>query len=154
MSGITCRQCATRNTQSGSCIKCGSSLGSPVKALWAALVSSTLLGLMWAVSCLAFDFQVPYVALVFGGLVSGSVDAFSRGRGLYYQAVASTATVAGMFFSDTYVVWRLTVREGLEPPGAAELWLWALENDGITLALCVLGLMGGFWLWRQPGESE
>lgn len=67
--------------------------------------------------------------------------------------------MVGLLLADTLVVrslWGpLSGSWGLAGPfpGVTDLLRHQLEHDGITLAFLALGVIGGGWVWRQPGEE-
>ena len=74
---------------------------------------------------------------------------------MVYQAVATLATVVGILVSDLAAMWLSLLVYTDEPPPPFQAFASHLLNyEGFTIALCVLGVMGGFWVWAQPGEAE
>jgi hypothetical protein len=151
-----CSDCQARNVEGGDCIQCGRSLGRMDRAVWAAAGSSFLLGALWVGSAVLLKLQIGWVAALYGALVSGAVAHYSGGRGVAYQAVATAFTLLGLLLSETLVVlslWdQLTARWGLDVPRPDpwELVVYLVQYDGATILFCLLGVAGGFWLWRQP----
>lgn len=153
-------ECGARNTQGGACIICGRPLGSFPRAVAAALVSAGALIVVWVGVSLVLRAQAFWFGMLFGGLVSGSIAHWSGGRGWRYQALSSGVTVAGIALANTLLLLLLTGRAdeivAVEQPNLRLVSLAAaqLEHDPLTFGFAVMGLMGGFWLWRQPEESE
>lgn len=152
---VICRHCGARNTSGGHCMMCHKQMGSIRKAVKAAVISAVILTVMW-VGCATFlKFQFTWFAAVFGGVISGSVAIYSKGFGIRFQAIATTATVAALIIADTLVVyinWELFFPNwGSQPPPPFwELMIHQVKYDGITAAFLVLGVMGGFVIWRSP----
>jgi hypothetical protein len=152
-------QCGARSTTGGDCIVCGKSLGSIPSAIAAAWVSAALLALLWVAGFWLTGFTLPWFACFFGGLVSGAVAQVSFGRGWAYQAIASTATLVGLTVAHVLLVLVLRRRLDLLVGGGdgwvrlSALALELLEQDPVLFVFNVFGLLGGFWLWRQP-EAE
>ena len=148
-----CKKCKSRNTSQGHCIICGASLGSISTATTAASLTSLALGMVWFLSALMFRFQDPFLALLFGGIVSGTVTFFSGGRGLMYQAIATTYTIIGILAFDALVVWYLWPEFSSE--ARPDFWFligYQMYHAPFALASCVLGVMGGFFIWRDPSD--
>jgi len=152
----TCEACGCRSTQGGDCIECGRSLGSPRKAVLAAGVATVVLSLLWVGSGALLGVQASLFAAFYGGLVSGAVVHVSGGRGVLYQAIASSFTLAGVVCAQTVLVlilWEEIARANdlaWESPGFVETLHYLVNYDPLTIVFCVLGLFGGFWVWRQP----
>lgn len=152
--------CGARNVVGGDCIICGSPLGSVPRALAAAAISAVALAVVWVVVAWVLAIQALWFGLFFGVVVSGAVTQASFGRGWLYQLIASTATLAGIVLGETLLVLllqdRLDVLVSLEQPnvGALEALRRTALEDPWALAFSVLGLMGGFWVWKQPSPSE
>lgn len=139
---------------------CGTPLGSLQRAIAAAAGSALTLALLWVVVAWLLGAQALWFPVLFGGLVSGAVVQLSAGRGWRYQAVATAATVVGIVFGDTLLLLLVTGRAeelvAVEQPNLRLLSLMRaqVESDPATLAFMALGVMGGFWVWRQPDGSE
>ncbi len=156
MALYTCSACAATNTQSGDCVACGAELGSVSRATLAAFGAAGALAFVWVALALGLGLQTSWFGLLYGGLVSGALVHFSGGRGLRYQAIATTATIGGLLVAETALVAALWRR--LEPEVSLPPWdvlaKHQLEHDPITVAFLVLGVMGGMWVWRYPIDEE
>ncbi len=152
--------CGARNVVGGDCILCGRSLGSVSKACVAAAASSLGLAVLWAVSAWVTGLQASFLAVGFGVVVGGAVAQVSFGRGWLYQLIASTATLAGIVLGETLLILvlrdRLDLLVEVQQPnlGLVEAVRYTVLQDPWAIAFAVLGLMGGFWIWKQPGPSE
>ena len=124
-----------------------------------AAVASMALGVVWVLFALITKFQLTFLAIVFGGIISGVVTWYSGGRGFLYQGIATLFTIAGIlvadvivvriFWSDLYPNWTGTL-----PPFMALLEHMA-TNDPATLLFCTLGVMGGCFIWHEgTGGAE
>ncbi|MEZ6186918.1 MAG: hypothetical protein R3F62_18140 [Planctomycetota bacterium] len=154
-----CPACELRNESPGDCMVCGASLGSLRKAVAAASLSAGALALVW-IACAVFVGVRPLLlALIYGAVVSGCVMAFSGGRGLSYQGVATAATIVGLLVADTvavYAVWYLWF-DGQSYEGPQPTWWEFLCHNALyepyTIASFTAGVLGGLFLWIQPGTD-
>lgn len=159
MKVVVC-ECGARNVVGGDCYLCGRSLGSLPKAILAAVVSATGLALAWVVTARVLGVQALWFGALFGVVVSGAVAQVSFGRGWAYQLVASTATLGGISLGETLVVALLRDRVerliAVEQPnvGLVEAVRYATLEDSWAVVFSVVGLMSGFWVWKQPAPSE
>lgn len=152
-------ECGARNTAGGDCIKCGRGLGSIPRALMAAAVSAVALAVGWAVFIWLTRFFVLWFLMLFGIGISGAVVQASFGRGWSYQAIASAATIASVVLGHALLVVlvrdRLDLLFSLEQPNVGLLSvLAAVLEDQTALVFSVVGVMGGFWVWKQPSGDE
>jgi hypothetical protein len=160
MKVVVCPACSARNTAGGQCILCGVQLGSIPAACAAAWLSALGLGVGWGLFSWLTGIQALWFGLFFGVLVSGAVAHWSFGRGWAFQAIASLATFFGIVVGEGLLLLLLYRRADLlwdEDPrhlGLIEFVARALERDPWFLAFGVTGIMGGFWLWKQPASSE
>ncbi len=148
MGVIVCRRCGARNTEGGDCVMCQKPLGDLRAAVVAAVVTATLLALVWGGFSYVTGFQSAWFAALFGGVVSGAVAQASSGRGLAFQAIATAATIAGIVAGEALFVLALLVKLGHEEEAAA----LALSNPWGP-AYAVMGVVGGLWLWHDKGSA-
>ncbi len=133
---------------------CGRSLGSIRDAIVAASTATTIMSVLWVgLSWLIGMTAVP-IAILFGAAISGAVAHRTGGRGFFYQAIASLFTITSLALSDAIVVrihW-LAINPDWPPghplPALLDQILYQAQWDGILLVAVILGLIGGFWLWR------
>lgn len=130
--------CGARNTAGGQCILCGQQLGSVPRAVVAGAVAALVLAVAWAVWFWLTGFVWLWLSLLFGVVVSGAVVLVSFGRGWVFQAIASAWTLVGIVAAETLLV----------------LLQQVAPNDPWVFVFGVCGVMGGFWVWKQPSESE
>ncbi len=146
MGVIVCRHCSARNTEGGDCVMCQKPLGDLPAAITAAFVTAGVLAVLWAGFTLVTHIQIMWFAVLFGGLVSGAVAHFSGGRGPTYQLVATTATVVGIVVGQLlFVVGWVGRFDVLADQDAVAAIVFA---DDWSLPFCVLGVVGGLWLWQ------
>lgn len=159
MKVVVC-ECGARNVVGGDCILCGRSLGSLSKAVLAAVVAASAMALSWVVTAFVLGAQALWFGALFGVVVSGAVAQVSFGRGWAYQLVASTATLVGIVLGETLLVTllrdRLDLLVAVEQPnlGLFEAIRYTVLEDSWAMVFAVLGLMGGFWVWKQPAPGE
>ncbi|MCO5166501.1 MAG: hypothetical protein M9894_09065 [Planctomycetes bacterium] len=152
--------CGARNVVGGDCIICGAPLGSPAVAVAAAAASALGLALLWALTGWLTGVQALWFGMFFGVAVSGAVAHFSFGRGWLYQAISSGATLGGIVLGETLLLLllhgRLGSLLGLEQPnlGLLEAVRFAVVDDAWSLVFGTVGLLGGFWVWKQPDPAE
>lgn len=152
--------CGARNVVGGDCILCGEPLGSIGAALAAGAAAALGLALAWGVVGWLTGVQAIWFGMFFGVAVSGAVVHFSFGRGWLYQAIASGATLGGIVLGETLLLLllhgRLGSLLGLEQPnlGLLEALRFAVVDDSWSLVFGTVGLLGGFWVWKQPDPAE
>jgi hypothetical protein len=154
-----CRHCGARNSGGGQCVNCLKSLGSFPKAVVGAAVASLGFGLFWILLSYITKVQLGVIALAFGMVVSFVTVRYSGGYGFTYQLNASFWTLLGLVVADVLVV-RMLWHEyaphwGDRPvPSLLDIGAYVLQHDGVTLAYCVIGLVGGLGIWRQPDSDH
>lgn len=154
----TCNHCQSRNTRSGRCVECFKSLGSPIKALVAALVSGAIIGLLWIGISWFTGLQLPFIAMIFGGLISLAVTTYSGGTGFLYQGIATLATLASILIADTIVVLMLLENDyagtgGSAPPLSLSLLEHQALYDPYSFLFITIGIMGGLYIWTDMAGS-
>lgn len=160
MKVVVCETCDARNVVGGDCILCGKPLGSIPLAFVSAFATAALFALSWASFAWLTGLIALWMSLLFGVAVSGAVVQVSFGRGWAYQAIASSATIIGIIGAETLLILllhdRLDILVEFDTLNIAAVNLAARValHDPAALAFGVLGLMGGFWVWKQPSPEE
>jgi hypothetical protein len=153
-------ECGARNTAGGQCILCGKQLGSLPVAFIAGFAAALALSVAWALWFWITGIGAVWFAMLFGVAVSGAVVHFSFGRGWVFQAVASAATLVGIVMAQTLLLLllrdRLDLLVKVEQPNLAvvDVASKVALNDPWVLVFSTFGLMGGFWVWKQPSDGE
>ncbi len=155
----TCNHCQSRNTHGGRCVECFKSLGSPVKALVAALASGVIMALLWIGISWFTGLQLPFIAMIFGGLISLAVTMYSGGVGLLYQGIATLATTASILVADTVVVLLLLEDKYAgtgwsAPPLSISLLEQQALYDPYSFLFVTIGIMGGLYIWTDMAGSR
>ncbi len=152
----TCRHCNAHNDSPGRCVACLRALGDPKRALIAGLICTLALGALWVGAAWLLRFQLSWGAVLFGGVVSGVVTSRSGGRGIFYQAVASSFTVAGILLSQSlvmFVLWE-DLYHGTPRPGFWRLASTYALYDPVHTIFAVLGVMGGLYIWHGGTPAD
>jgi hypothetical protein len=129
-------------------------MGSLQRALLAAFGAAAILGLLWIAFSYLTGFQLSIFAAIYGIVVSFCTVHFSKGCGPLYQAVATTATILGLLVSDTVVMIAISSPDGFLHVLRMTTSEWQaalghfLNNDPVTAIFMVLGVIGGFYIWR------
>ena len=154
MANYICPACAANNPEPGSCILCGTRLGSCRRAFGAALLSTLMMSGLWMFLTVVVRLQFPLVACVFGVVVSYCVLRFSGGAGLVFQCIASAFTVCGIVLADSASMITLAVLDGKITLDRLSLeWLWAdlcfrAVHDPYTILFSAFGFITGLFLLR------
>ncbi len=154
MANYICPHCDANNPDPGRCVMCDRHIGSLKRALLFGAAGTLVLGLLWIVISLGTGMQFPLTALFFGGFVSFCVSHFSGGRGIVYQLIATLFTIAGIVVADSLT--GLLIAHFDESINLATFSLsdflnyirYTFEKDDFTSFFYVLGVMGGFYIWR------
>ena len=134
---------------------CQSSLGSPRRALNAALSATAIMIGIWILLSVSLRIQFPLIAGIFGVTVSASVTHFSGGRGLGYQLLASAATVMGIVIADALSMLSIYVQDnpgGNYTPTFTDIWQeiqFRFIHDPTTALFYILGIISGLFIWRR-----
>lgn len=154
----TCNHCQSRNTRSGQCVECLKSLGSPIKALVAALASGVVIALLWIGISWFTGLQLPFIAMIFGGLISLAVTTYSGGVGFLYQGIATLFTIASILVADTVVVLLLLedtygATGWSAPPLSLSLLEYQALYDPYSFLFISIGIAGGLYIWTDMRRS-
>lgn len=106
--------------------------------------------MVWVVFSVITHWQPLLLLVLFGGIVSAVTTKYSGDRGLTYQAIATFATIFGIIAGDglvVYLLWeQFTNQAGL--PDLTQLLMYTFQDDHSTVLFSIIGVIGGFWIWR------
>ena len=154
MASHKCPHCGAYNSEEGWCIVCRKPIGNLRKATEAAFATSVILGILWVSFTWLTKIQLPFLAMVFGGIVSFCTTHFSAGRGILYQLVATVATIIGIVAADTTAMLIVASDQGiiefskLSIPQFLEAMEFYFKYDRFTPFYYIIGVAGGFWIWK------
>lgn len=154
MENHVCRFCGANNPEAGTCIVCSKDLGSKSEALKAAAWSTTAMICLWLIVAVVFNLQFPIVAATFGGVVAICTSRFSGGRGLFYQSVATVATIVGIIAADALAMIAFSEGKGLSVLLTVTPSQWMNEmayrwvHDPYTCLFFVVGVLGSLIIWK------
>lgn len=154
MASHQCPHCGAYSSEPGRCVVCKKPIGNLGKAISAALASAVVLSVLWIGLAWISGMQLSLLAIAFGGIISLCTTHFSGGRGILYQLIATVVTVVAIVFADGIALMMMDPEVGFEELNsltAADLLAmmeYHLKYDPATPLFYVLGVMGGFWIWR------
>lgn len=154
MASYECKSCGSYSQEEGSCIVCGNPLGDLARAIRAAGESSLIMAMIWVAASFLLRMQLPLFALIFGGIVSLYTTRRSAGRGFLFQLIATGFTILGIVLADSMAMLLEVARESSFSASDITIDMlladmkYRILNDPVTGLFFVLGIMGGYWIWK------